>query len=119
MPLSKTINEYKIAWLKAALGTSNYFSIQGLEFDFYSKNSGLTPVARFSVADHKRAFYITQTSASFKTSLTDLERIFWNSKGALSTQPYDRQAQQYYSTYPFVGGAVFAGYSDSYAGVYA
>lgn len=119
MPLSPTINEYKIAWLKAALGTSTYTGLQGLEFDFYSKNSGLTPVAKFSVADHKRAFYITQTSASTKISLSDLERIFWNSKGALSTQDYDKQAQQYYSTYPFVGGAALAGYSDLYAGVYA
>ena len=119
MPLSKTINEYKIAWLKAALGATNYTSIQGLEFDFYSKNSGLTPVARFSVSDHKRAFYILQTSASAKTSLSDLERVFWNSKGALSTQDYDKQAQTYYSTYPFVGGAVLAGYSNSYLGVYS
>ena len=54
-----------------------------LEFAYYSALSGLTPILKYTVADHKRAYLETQTGLSKKT-MAFLERTFWLNEGIQS-----------------------------------
>lgn len=106
MPLVKTANELEIAWLKAALGGSSKSNLSELQWLFYSANSGLIPVARFSLVDHQKAFYAAQSGVSAKNSISDLERAYFNSKGSLSNQSYQDQAFKFWRDIPFSGGSL-------------
>ena len=103
MPLDKTLNEYKIAWLKAALASVKTNLIE-LEYLFYGANSGLTPVAKFSVSDHKLAYLKTATSTVTPISLLDVETKYFRARGATGSA-YDDLAFDNWKNRPFATGA--------------
>lgn len=49
------------------------------EHTYFSALSGLTPTYRYSLADHKLAYYRAQTATTSLT-LADTERLFWASQ---------------------------------------
>ena len=102
MPLDKTVNEYKIAWLQAALASVKTNLIE-LEYLFYGANSGLTPVARFSVTDHKLAYLRSATSTFTSITITDVEIKYFLGRGAVGSA-YDDLARNNWQTKPFSGG---------------
>ena len=99
MPLDKTVNEYKIAWLQAALSSSKTNLIE-LESLFYSANSGLTPVAKYAVSDHELTYYKTATGTTGSISKTDAEIKFFNGRGATGSS-YDDLARNHWRDKPF------------------
>lgn len=98
----QTVNELKIAWLKSALGGTTYSSILGLEFDFYSKNSGLTPISKYSVSDHKLAFLRSKLGLSVGSSISvvDAERQYWAANGGVGDSYQDRQVD-FFKNHPY------------------
>ena len=100
MPLDKTTSEYKIAWLRAALGGSAKTNLIELESLFYAANSGLAPAAKFSVNDHKMAYYRTSTATTTPTSQQDVEIKFFKARGATGSD-YDELARNHWRDKPF------------------
>lgn len=57
---------------------TEYFTEHGVldEFGYFSARSGLTPVSKFSLSDHKLAFYRAQNGTN-TGSLVDNEILYW------------------------------------------
>ena len=70
-----SITDVQLAKLTVLTGSTG--SIQDLMFKYYSGLSGLTPVAAFSVTDHQRKYWETQTGLTGK-SMADLEDAFYD-----------------------------------------
>lgn len=85
---STTDLEY--AFYKNAIGGNPVGTISDLKYTYYSNLSGLTPRLLFSLADHQRAYWETQTSIT-KASLADLESAFYASKGIVSGSLADKK----------------------------
>lgn len=106
--MGSSIADAKKAWLKAALGGSVEEDIPQLEWLFYSANSGLTPIANYSLTDHKRAFLVLKTGLT-TTSTTDGIERYWhrNIYGALGSgvQTYSAADTEldFYLNHPYTG----------------
>ena len=111
MPLNKTVNEYKIAWLQAALSSSKGDLIE-LEYLFYGANSGLAPVNKFSVSDHKLAYLRSATGTTTSITITDVEIKYFLSRGALGSA-YDDLARNNWQTRPFVVASPASSYDTA------
>lgn len=62
---------------KLQVATGKIGTIADLEFAYYSGLSGLVPVAQFSVTDHQRKYWETQTGLTGR-SMADLEKAFYD-----------------------------------------
>jgi hypothetical protein len=65
--VSLSVSDAKRNNLQAKL-VSTVSNNTDLEWNYYSANSGLTPASKFSISDHKRAFYLLKgaTGASLQ-----------------------------------------------------
>ena len=70
--------------------TASTGSISDLMHKYYGGLSGLAPVAAFSVSDHQRVYWETQTGLSGR-SLADLERAFYDVQLVPSGSLADRE----------------------------
>ena len=77
---TKTVADAKLSNLQAKLGVSTT-NHTDLEFSYYSANSGLNPAAKYSLADHKRAFYVLKGATG--PTLNDLEISYFKDRGAV------------------------------------
>lgn len=103
--MSTSLQDAKLAWLQAALGSTDS-EVTDLEFQFFSTYSGLTPVGSYSLNDHKRAFYTARNglTASETYSLQDLEKYWWETTiGANTYSSFDDIVFDGYLNYPFAG----------------
>lgn len=72
---------------------------QDLEWTYYSSRSGLTPANKFSIADHKKAFFGTKGSTA--KSLTDAEIQYYKSAGAVG-KTFNEIANDFFANRAFV-----------------
>lgn len=75
---------------KMATLTGKTGSIQDLEHAYYGSLSGLAPAGSFSVSDHQRVYWETQTGLSAR-SLADLEKAFYDAQLVPSGSLADRE----------------------------
>lgn len=66
---------------------STLTNLADLEWNFYSSQSNLTPASKFSISDHKLAYY--QLQGSFSGSLNDIELAYFKSQGAVGSSRND------------------------------
>lgn len=70
-----TVSDVQLQKLQVATGKTG--TMADLEFAYYSGLSGLVPVAQFSVTDHQRKYWETQTGLTGR-SMADLEKAFYD-----------------------------------------
>lgn len=84
-----TVSDVQLQKMAAATGLTG--SVSDLERAYYGALSGLAPVHQFSIADHKRVYWETQTGLSNR-SLADLEKAFYDAQliaaGSLSDREF-------------------------------
>lgn len=72
-------------------------SLQDLEWDFYSNSSNLSPKEKYSLADHKLAFYKLNSSNG---SLIEAEISYFKSQGAMG-KTYQDLFNDFFTNYSF------------------
>jgi hypothetical protein len=75
---------------KMATITGQTGSIQDLSRAYYGNLSGLVPISSFSVSDHQRVYWETQTGLNNR-SLADLEKAFYDAQLVPSGSLADRE----------------------------
>lgn len=83
-----TVTDVQLQKLATLTGITG--SIQDLEHAYYGGLSGLAPVGSFSVSDHQRVYWETQTGLSAR-SLADLEKAFYDAQLVPSGSLADRE----------------------------
>lgn len=94
----KSKDDSKLTCLQAAL-VSSLTNITDLEWNLYSSRSGLAPASKYSITDHKIAYYKAHGSGS--GSLRDLEVAFFRSQGATGNS-WDEIASNFFATKAFL-----------------
>lgn len=87
---------------------SSLYNLADLEWNFYSANSGLTPASKFSITDHKLAYYKLQ--GGFTGSIRDVESAFFKSQGAVGNS-WDEIAYDFYLNHGFFSPKSLSGLS--------
>lgn len=62
-------------------------NLSDLEWNFYSPQSGLTPASKYSITDHKLAYYKLQ--GAYSGSIRDIELAYFKSQGAVGGSYHD------------------------------
>lgn len=97
-----TIADNKITQLQQTLGDTRT-NLDDLEWSFYSANSGLTPPNKYSISDHKLAYYKLEGAAG--STIREVEMSFWSLIGAQGND-YDSRAYDFYTNYGFGPGSI-------------
>jgi len=72
--------------------------IADLEWNFYSTQSGLTPASKYSITDHKMAYY--KLNGALGGSIRDIETAFFKAQGAVGVS-YDDIRLDFYANRQF------------------
>jgi len=85
---------------------SSLSDLADLEWNFYSTQSGLTPASKYSITDHKMAYY--KLNGAVGGSIRDIETAFFKAQGAVGSS-YDDIRYDFYANRQFFIPSVLAG----------
>jgi hypothetical protein len=94
---TKSLADAKVTRLQADTPSTSG-NLTDLEWNFYSSQSGLTPASKFSIVDHKMAYYRLQGMGP--GSIRDIETAYFRAQGAVGNS-YDDLRYDFYTNRQF------------------
>lgn len=80
--VTKSLADAKVARFQTDT-PSTIGNLTDLEWDFYSSRSGLTPASKYSITDHKMAYF--KLKGALGGTLRELEVAYFKIRGAVGT----------------------------------